>query len=473
MGKKIKKETIIEIGFYVFLFIILMWWSMMTGIGNAPDEKDRFAIANYIFNHWRLPAGWDMEVRIESWGFSYAFQPILSYMISALFMKVTALFTTSGYWYIIAARFVNVICGMIMAFFVRKTSRLMFVRKDIQWLFTVLVVFLPESMFMHVYVNTDSMALMSSAIIVCAWIQGMRYQWRYRDCILLSVGIICCALSYYNAYAFIMCSGIWFIVTFFTRKTDGKMTVSNIQWDWKPMLKKGMLIFAIVMAGVAWWFVRSYILYDGDFLGLEIRNKYGDMYAVEYLKPSKAHTYYIAHLSLFRMLAETDYIRMLYKSFIGVLGNMDLYIPSWIYYFYTAVYGIGAIGFCIQSKAKKLFDAKNKTFYGMLILCIIIPIALCTYSAYVIDYQPQGRYILPMLIPFVYFIAKGWENLVERFATFAAVKGQAEKGERIIRIVTGLLIMIVIVAVLHFFTSCIVVDRWDEFYTFFKENYFS
>lgn len=46
-----------------------------------------------------------------------------------------------------------------------------------------------------------------------------------------------------------------------------------------------------------------------------------------------------------------------------------------------------------------------------MILCIIIPILLTVYYAYFNDYQAQGRYMMPMIIPLMYFVAKGIEEI--------------------------------------------------------------
>lgn len=42
-----------------------------------------------------------------------------------------------------------------------------------------------------------------------------------------------------------------------------------------------------------------------------------------------------------------------------------------------------------------------------MVACIIIPNILCLWASYDVDYQPQGRYILPMIIPFMYVVAYG------------------------------------------------------------------
>ena len=46
---------------------------------------------------------------------------------------------------------------------------------------------------------------------------------------------------------------------------------------------------------------------------------------------------------------------------------------------------------------------------------MVIPFALLTWYSYASDYQAQGRYLMPMLIPFMYFITRGYEYLAERF----------------------------------------------------------
>ena len=52
--------------------------------------------------------------------------------------------------------------------------------------------------------------------------------------------------------------------------------------------------------------------------------------------------------------------------------------------------------------------------WGML-FAAIIPVVLNFYHSYCVDYQPQGRYILPGLVPMMYFTVCGVTHLTERF----------------------------------------------------------
>ena len=43
-----------------------------------------------------------------------------------------------------------------------------------------------------------------------------------------------------------------------------------------------------------------------------------------------------------------------------------------------------------------------------------VPFILLVKYAYSSDFQAQGRYLMPMLIPFMYFITLGYQNIMEK-----------------------------------------------------------
>ena len=60
--------------------------------------------------------------------------------------------------------------------------------------------FMPQALFLGTYVNTDSLALLSMAMILYSWASYLEAgDWNFRNSILLAVGMAVCALSYYNA----------------------------------------------------------------------------------------------------------------------------------------------------------------------------------------------------------------------------------------------------------------------------------
>ena len=90
---------------------------------------------------------------------------------------------------------------------------------------------------------------------------------------------------------------------------------------------------------------------------------------------------------------------------------------------------------------------KNKEFFKLIfsssfrciqsfILSIIIPIILSIYYSYTSDFQPQGRYIMGIIIPFTYFIVNGIQKILEKFV-------KSEKIRKCIVLVIMLLIIVI------------------------------
>lgn len=411
MIEKIKnKEKYIKIIFVICTFILSLTWAMIQPDGSAPDEVMKMDICKYIAENGKLPHGGDEAIRDPSWGISYAFSPILSYIIGGGFIKIVSLFTQELHVYYIAARLVSVICYTIMTIFIIKIGEKLFHKKDTKWMFIILTTLLPQVTFLGSYINNDSLALLSISIIIYSWIIGLETKWNIKSCLSLAIGIGLCALSYYNAYGFILTSILIFIVTYMINKKK----------DIKDFIKKGIMISVISILIFGWWFVRSAIIYDGDFLGLRTTEEYAEKYAKEELKPSKRETPANTGKSLFNMLFERGWIKQTLKSFIGVFGGMNIPMGMKFYAVYIVIFGIGIIGYLLKFNKleykKELKKAKEKIVLEvMFVLNIIIAIALSIFYSYYSDFQPQGRYIMPILIPFMYFVTLGLENIIEKF----------------------------------------------------------
>lgn len=413
----LKKERTWELLFLGFLFCFYMGWAYVMPYNSCPDEYMRFEVANFIFENGTLPHGADPSIRNPIWGISYAFYPMLAYMIGAVFMKITAVFTTSFEWLVLAARMVSVLCGMGMAVFTMKIGKRLF--KGWQRLvFIAIVTLLPQSVYMFTYVNTDSLALFSSAVILYYWICGLESKWDKKSCIGLAVGISICALSYYNAYGFILCSILLFglSVLFCYEK----------KWDYQNLLKKGILISVIVLVLILWWFIRNYLLYDGDFLGLEITNYYGELYAQDGMKPSQKSTPQTLGMSVWEMLTEPygtngqNWIYLTATSFIGCFGYMELFLSYKITLPYLRLLFGGMLCTCFSfKKVYALVENKQLRKEGLfnwcMMIALLIPNVLNIYNSYTNDYQAQGRYSIPMLLPLAYFTTTGIGIVLERF----------------------------------------------------------
>lgn len=435
MLKKMKfkenKEKYAKILFILFIFIFACTWAIIQPNSVGPDETMKMDICKYITEHGSLPHGGDAAVRHPLWGISYGFTPILSFIFGAFFIKIASLFTQDVHVFYIAARMVSVICYTIMGIFNIKIGEKLFKNKYYKWFFIVLTTLLPQLVFLASYVNNDSLALLSISIIVYGWICGLKDKWNIKNCIMLAVGIGICALSYYNAYGYILTSAIIFIASYFVNKEKDKKV------DYKDLFKKGLLIALISFLICGWWFIRSIIIYNGDFLGMRTTNEYAEKYAIEELKPSHRETPQRMQMGLINMLTKRGWVKETTKSFIGFFGGMNVPMGMKFYSLYLGIFAVGIIGYLSKFyKFKHIKEIKKDKNKGLLEIIfainIVIPIGLSIYYSYCSDYQPQGRYIMPMLIPFMYFIVNGLEKVLDKLI----------KNEKVRKIIQTIIIIV-------------------------------
>lgn len=402
-------------------FIIILYFGLYLTIGlsllikqpfgNPPDEYNRFLIPQYIAENGTLPNGYDESIRIGGYGFSYAFQPILPYMFQGYTMMFVKVFTDSEQALLYTARGVNLFFGLCTAWLVLLLSKKWFHDRRLRWCFAFLATFLPQSIFVHTYVNTDSCCLLSIAIILYGLTLGLEDGFSCGSSILLSAGIILCSLSYYNAYGYILSCMLLFTAFFLSGRPG------QIRFDLRSFLKKGSFIAILVLLGIGWWFIRSAILYDGDFLGLYTRNECASLYAIPEFHPDTRVTWQNQGHSLWNMITDSDFWTLSIMSFIGVYGPMTITTSVWVYRFYKALFLLGAV-FCAviprgRTRSGGLYSERKgfRIFYHLnMLFCVLMPLLLSLVYSYSTDYQPQGRYLLPALLPVCYYTFHGLEK---------------------------------------------------------------
>ena len=417
------KKDYTSIIFVLGVLVFYTAWMLASPYAAPPDENMRYDIPMYIYKYGVLPRGDDPALINNAWGLSYAFFPILSYMVSALFMKVVSVFSTEPIALLMAARFFSVLCGTGTAFMSLKIGRKLF-GKNIGFLFAAMVAFLPQNVFISSYVNNDALAILSTALIVWFWIRGIESNWDLKACTGLAVSISICALSYYNAYGFILCSIILFYAT--CRESVGTVLFDSLKASQKEpsplthqVIKKTLLIVGIVAVLAGWWFIRNAVLYDGDFLGMRSMDACAEAHAWPEVRPSAHTTPMSQGMSIFDMLIHTTWILSVGRSFIGKFGGMNVTMPMWTYPFAIVFFLVGfVLLFKNERKAFSFKTDKEGKKYALLtwimVLAAIIPNLLSMYNSYASDYQPQGRYSLPMIIPFFYFIAIGYGSVLRK-----------------------------------------------------------
>ena len=422
-----KNKKIIMAIFLIGLFGYYLIWTISQPYNSCPDEKMKWDICKYIAEHNSIPDGRDESIRDSAWGISYAFQPILTYMICAVFVKIASIFTTQQFALVVAARLVSTISMTLTIYFVIKIANKLFKDKGIyKYLFIVFIAFQPITAFLASYINNDSTAILAISMIIYLWILGLESNWKTKHCILLGGAVGFCALTYYNAYGYILCSVLICLSSAVLNKMDAK-----------EIAKKALIVASVAFAVAGWWFVRNAIIYDGDILGTKTQNEYGDKYALEQYKPSVRKTPESSNESIWHMLNEDAWAKTTVKSFVGIFGYQSILMSNKIYYLYLSLWLIGGLGCLLKFKDLFIYKKEEKSKYILnyiFVIAIIIPILLSIIYSYTSDFQPQGRYIMGIIIPFMYFVVNGIQTMLEKFI-------KSEKIRNIIIIMVMLLII--------------------------------
>ena len=196
-----------------------------------------------------------------------------------------------------------------------------------------------------------------------------------------------------------------------TITSDGTVSpVDSYHLEWRPLLQAGLFITAIFLVGAGWWFIRNAILYHGDFLALEARNLCVAATCTPEFHPALRQTYQNQGIGVFTMIFGTDYFTLLVRSFRPV-RSMNLPYSYYIYETYYRIFILGLIS-CMLPIGHSFYltwqEQKRRWFFnGCMLLACIIPIFLCIYYSYTWDFQPQGRYLMPMLPAFMFFVTLG------------------------------------------------------------------
>lgn len=400
--------------FIAIMFIIMFLWALASPYNYGPDEYMRYLVPKYIYLHGSMPLPDAPGVVVSNFNASYAYYPLLlGSVISALFMKITSFFTIDTHVILVASRFTSVIFGVLFIYFMVKIAKKLFpnnrLAKNFMIAFSSLI---PQLTFLASYVNNDIIALAGCAMLVYA-ILLLKDNLNLKASILYGVSISIIALSYYNAYAYIL-GGIIFFILIFIKKRDKK-----ISFQAKSFFKYGLLISAIVIILCSYFFIRTAIVNDGDFLGmnsfLEACENTKD--PNPNIKPSTRDTPKNLGMSVWESLwtkhyTQESYVSLAYRSFVGVFGYMNYPVNTYIYILYFVIISLGLIGFLIHYFNSK-GDYKKMLFYTCLILSGLITICLGIYYMYATDYQPQGRYLYPMFVSLAIFVSLGISKLIE------------------------------------------------------------
>lgn len=112
---------------------------------------------------------------------------------------------------------------------------------------------------------------------------------------------------------------------------------------------------------------------------------------------SSAFNLYGKGVALSDLLFHKGLHKTLFRSFVGTYGSLQFPSPDWYCHLMGVLYLILLLGICWQVIREKGY-AERKIKLALLFVCGLISYALVIYNAWFIDFQAQGRYMMPVLI---------------------------------------------------------------------------
>ncbi len=402
------------LGLFALLAISLAWWqphgNTLPWYGNPPDEWARFKVPMYVYESGSIPTGWEEEIRIPGYGFSYGIYNVFPYLVQGWALRALAGGGAALWDLLRLARLVNVASGLLMAYVAYMLAKRLFSDRGWAWVFCFGLMFLPQHLFVHSYVNTDSMSLLATAMMALAVAAGWQEEYNGPRAALLGGGAALCLLSYYNAYGGLVAAAPLFAASFVFRRQGTA--------DWRGLLRWGGICGGLTLALAGWWFLRSAWIHQGDMLGLRTREAMAVLYASLEVNPSKMVTYASRGISIWEMAAERGFWEGAYYSFVAAFGSMSIYGPMGMYTLFGWLFGLSSAAYLALSGGWRGLAAWERGRRAALALALGIsiglPLILLLRYAHGYDYQHQGRYLLPAWLAFWFVCCKGMEKAAVR-----------------------------------------------------------
>ena len=120
---------------------------------------------------------------------------------------------------------------------------------------------------------------------------------------------------------------------------------------------------------------------------------------------------YNKSISFLNFLTKYNFHNQLFKSTIGVYGGMNIYAHGWYYPAMALLYLLLYLGIGISvwrkpspqwtealDKATVTAQHQKQLFWSLLHIPAFVSYLLVIYNGFFVDFQPQGRYLLPVFI---------------------------------------------------------------------------
>ena len=157
------------------------------------------------------------------------------------------------------------------------------------------------------------------------------------------------------------------------------------------------------------YLITDYPYYGFNKLGVvievtELRAEYGYKPSTPPIEQAYSMSFFGKGITLGQLLTQYDFHTNLFRTFAGFFGTYTFGERDW-YYLVMGMLYLGLLGW-ITWCFVKMKDRQKWQEYGAAAFCCFLQYALVVFNSWFIDFQPQGRYLLPVLFFISYLAAR-------------------------------------------------------------------
>ncbi len=388
-------------------FGLIVAMGFISGLDVHPDEwNGHIKAAAYYVQNWLPPAVDDPRVvdSVSVFGVSYLWELEPIYFVAAKATQILSFIVPDFY---LRLRLANALLFLLLVLIVASQI------KRSTWMVPLLVVS-PQVWYVFSYFNNDGSSLFIAILLAMQMIDSESPLNRFFSAPLLRqhigggilagilAGLLIASKMNYLVYiAFLIFVGLWVILFDIPRS--------------QRLLRLKKLTLVAVIALMVYLPIFGYDQYINDFKKTEKAIRVMERYAAPQFKPSKlqndlSSTYPGLHLrdkgvSLEALLIQNpDWRDLSFKSFFGIYGYMDRVSPP--DYYRAVTYALGLFFILVFIYVAFTFSFRDIIFMLFVLLFMGLVVGQSVYHSWVNDFQPQGRYLFPILPMLIIGLAK-------------------------------------------------------------------
>jgi 4-amino-4-deoxy-L-arabinose transferase-like glycosyltransferase len=370
--------------------LLLILWSFAVPVFEAPDEPHHWQYAQYLHQNKKLP--------LYGPDFIEAYQPPTYYVLVAPFASASdtptlaARFDSAGravpqipprlfvntwadfgrYWPLRITLLATCILSLFAVYFAYLSGREAAGNSSTGLLAGGLTAFLPQFTFRGMNISNDALVTATSAAAVYVIIRLARRGFTLKLGLIAALAIAAAVLSKVNS--------IFLPVPF-------ALVVLTEKGTWLERVKR-LLVLGVGLLAVTPWFVYNTKIYGNPLATGKV---------IWAAVPSV-----IVPKGITSPFFRTEFPVLLWRSFVGLFGWMNVIMPDALYRSFAALGLLGIIGYALH------FVRHPKDRRLALVLLPVPVLALLAVIQYNLTFsQPQGRYLFPALTAIAVLIAIG------------------------------------------------------------------